>query len=153
MKRTAPVAILVAAALVTACAPAAARTAAAATVAAGATASRPAVTATVTPQAAPTVAVPPEAAAAVAMARQDLRQRLGLENDGSIVVASVAAEDWPDASLGCPDPEMMYAQVITPGYRIVLTVAGTDYEYHTDAGKRAVLCLDGKPAPKPTAGQ
>lgn len=33
----------------------------------------------------------------------------------------------------------MYLQVITPGFRIVLTAESKDYEYHTGMS-RAVLC-------------
>jgi hypothetical protein len=34
----------------------------------------------------------------------------------------------------------MYAQVITPGYRVVLEAGGQRYEYHTDTGRFVVLC-------------
>jgi hypothetical protein len=74
----------------------------------------------------------------VAVAKADLAQRLGVA-DEDIVVKSVEEKEWPDTSLGCPQEGMRYLQVITPGLRIVLTVAGQDYEYHTDL-IRAVLC-------------
>jgi hypothetical protein len=49
--------------------------------------------------------------------------------------------DWPDASLGCPRPGMMYAQVITPGYRFRLEAPGEQYEVHTDlTGQCVVIC-------------
>lgn len=48
-----------------------------------------------------------------------------------IQVAQVEAVTWPDSSLGCPKPGYMYAQVLTPGYRIVLSAQGRTYEYHT----------------------
>ena len=36
---------------------------------------------------------------------------------------------------------MMYAQVITPGYRILLEVEGTVYAVHTDAtGEHVIVC-------------
>ncbi len=66
----------------------------------------------------------------VAQARADLAQELGVAAE-EIQVAAVEAVDWPDASLGCPEEGMMYAQVITPGYRIQLRVDGNSYEYHT----------------------
>lgn len=66
----------------------------------------------------------------VAQARADLAQELGVAAE-EIQVAGVEAVDWPDASLGCPEEGMMYAQVITPGYRIELRVDGNSYEYHT----------------------
>ncbi len=52
---------------------------------------------------------------------------------GSLELVSVEAVEWPDASLGCPEPDMMYAQVVTPGYRIVLDAQGQAIELHTDA--------------------
>jgi hypothetical protein len=48
-------------------------------------------------------------------------------------VVSVEATDRADPSLGCPKPGLMYPQMITPGYRIVLDAQGTTYEFHTDA--------------------
>jgi len=74
----------------------------------------------------------------LAPARQDLSQRLGIGIE-EIEVQSVEAVEWPDASLGCPQPGMMYAQVITPGYRILLRAGGQTYEYHSDR-QRAILC-------------
>jgi hypothetical protein len=56
-----------------------------------------------------------------------------------IQVLEVEAVEWPDASLGCPQPGMMYAQVITPGYRVRLRAGEATYTLHTD-GKRAVSC-------------
>ena len=40
------------------------------------------------------------------------------------------AVDWPDASLGCPQPDMVYTQVPVDGTLILLSVAGQVYEYH-----------------------
>lgn len=71
-------------------------------------------------------------------ARADLAQRLGLDPD-EIAVERVEAVDWPDASLGCPEPGMVYAQVITPGYRITLRHGQRTYVYHATA-TRAILC-------------
>jgi hypothetical protein len=78
-----------------------------------------------------------EAASAVAMA--DLSQRLGIPTQ-DIVILSVEAVDWPDSSLGCPQPGMMYAQFITPGFRVVLEAGGVRHEYHTDQRASAVWC-------------
>ena len=47
----------------------------------------------------------------------DLSKRTGLPKS-DIKVVSVEAVQWPDTSLGCPQPDMMYAEVVTPGYRI-----------------------------------
>ncbi len=81
---------------------------------------------------------PGQVGAPTETARQDLSKRLGMSLE-EIEVQSVKAVEWPDASLGCPQPGMMYAQVITPGYRILLKAGDETYEYHSDQ-KRAILC-------------
>ncbi len=83
--------------------------------------------------------LPPEAEQVVQLAREDLTRRLDLAPE-EIQVVSVEAVDWPDTSLGCPQPGMMYAQVITPGFRVVLEAEGQTYEYHTDRSRAVVLC-------------
>lgn len=59
----------------------------------------------------------------------------------NIEVISVKAVQWPDSSLGCPQPGMMYAQVITSGYQVTLiaTTSGNTHAVHIGAG-RAVVC-------------
>ena len=57
-----------------------------------------------------------------------------------IVTVVVEPVEWGDASLGCPEPGMMYAQVITPGHRVVLAADGTQYNYHTALDGNFVLC-------------
>jgi hypothetical protein len=49
---------------------------------------------------------------------------------------------WPDASLGCPKPGMVYSQVLTPGYVIQLQADNRVYEYHTDADQLIVFCRE-----------
>ncbi len=88
---------------------------------------------------------PPEAQEVVRLAKEDLAQRLSVAVD-QIQLVSVEAVDWSDTSLGCPQPGMMYAQVITPGFRVILEAGGQRYEYHTDTGRFVVLCEKGKPS-------
>jgi hypothetical protein len=83
--------------------------------------------------------LPYEARRLVQMAKENLARRLDL-SVSEISVISVVVVDWPDTSLGCPQPGMMYAQVITPGFRIVLEAKGQSYEYHTDEDRSVVLC-------------
>jgi len=83
--------------------------------------------------------LPSGARQVVQLAKEDLARRLDLSPE-AIKVVSVEAVEWPDTSLGCPKPGMMYAQVITPGYRVVLEVKGETYEYHTDEGRSVVAC-------------
>jgi len=58
----------------------------------------------------------------------------------AVRIVSVESREWPDASLGCPKPGQVYAQVITPGLLIVLEAGGKRFEYHTDAGQRIEQC-------------
>lgn len=75
----------------------------------------------------------------VAMVKQHLAQRLGITID-QIVLSDVKSVVWRDASLGCPKPAIDYIPRETPGYNIALEAGGQTYQYHTDAGKRFVLC-------------
>lgn len=57
-----------------------------------------------------------------------------------IEVVSSEAVDWSDTSLGAPEPGKMYAQVITPGFKIIYKAEGKTYEVHTNQdGTLAVL--------------
>jgi hypothetical protein len=85
------------------------------------------------------VTVEPEAEKVVAAAKADLMERLGVAEE-AVVVQSVDAVQWPDSSLGCPQPGMMYLQVITPGFRVLLEAAGQTHEYHTDRDLALILC-------------
>ena len=86
--------------------------------------------------------VPAAAEPAVMAAKRDLASRASVKIE-DVEVTSFEAVEWSDSSLGCPQPGQMYAQVITPGYRVILKAAGQTYEYHTDRGNRAVLCSGG----------
>ena len=85
---------------------------------------------------------PAGAEEAVRLAQEDLAGRLGMAS-ADVQLVSVEAVEWSDTSLGCPQPGMMYAQVITPGYRVVLEAGGQTYTYHTDEGRFVVLCEEG----------
>lgn len=67
----------------------------------------------------------------VAHARSDLAERLGIHAD-AIETISVEAVDWPDACLGITRKGIFCAQVVTPGYRIILEFDGRRYEYRSD---------------------
>ncbi|MBC7224391.1 MAG: hypothetical protein H5T59_09000 [Anaerolineae bacterium] len=75
---------------------------------------------------------------AVQVCVRALAEELGLP-EGDIQVLEVEPMEWPDTSLGCPEPGMMYAQVITPGFRVRLRAGEKTYVFHTD-GLRAVTC-------------
>lgn len=75
-------------------------------------------------------ALSPAEQAIVASATALLTQELAVAGS-AITLISITAVDWPDASLGCPEPGMMYAAVITPGYELVFDVSGQEYRVHT----------------------
>jgi hypothetical protein len=64
--------------------------------------------------------------------RQDLATRVA---DDAVLLRRAEAVDWPDGSLGCPEPGMYYLQVVTPGYHVVFEVEGKSWDYRaTEAG-------------------
>ena len=71
----------------------------------------------------------PEAVQAV---RRELAGRLSVAVS-HLKAVSVESVTWPDASLGCPQEGYAYAQVVTPGYRVVMEHNGQRYTYHTNA--------------------
>jgi hypothetical protein len=73
--------------------------------------------------------------------KDDLSQRARVNRE-AIAVIEVEAVDWGDSSLGCPEPGQAYLQVITPGYRLVLTAAGEEHHYHTRDTDHAIYCED-----------
>lgn len=84
------------------------------------------------------VSLPEGSREVVERAIGDLASRLGL-SERSVGIVSVEARMWSDASLGCPQPGKMYAQVVTPGFQIRLEAQGKVYDYHTGMGS-IVLC-------------
>jgi uncharacterized protein (TIGR00251 family) len=81
----------------------------------------------------------PDAINMIAVATNALAQVLGIPTTEITFVSSIPGE-WNDSSLGCPEPGQTYAQVITPGYIIILAVGPTNYEVHTDLSGTAVVC-------------
>ena len=86
---------------------------------------------------------------AVQAARADLAQRLGITAQ-AIQVAEATEVEWPNLALGCPEPGMMYGQVVVPGFRVVLQAGGQSYDYHGDRKGTMRLCQTGQPAPGAT---
>lgn len=80
----------------------------------------------------------------VEKAKADLSKRFDV-NIGRIHIMEARAVTWPDASLGCPQPDMVYAEVLTPGYWILLEADGKQYPYHTDQVDQLILCLGEAP--------
>jgi hypothetical protein len=74
----------------------------------------------------------------------DLAQRLAVPVN-EIVLLEATSVVWPDASLGCPQEGMLYAQVLTPGYLIRLESGNHEFEYH--ASKRTYMIYCENPTP------
>lgn len=87
---------------------------------------------------------PANLATAIETAKTDLAQMLSISSEKIILVEAMEVT-WSDASLGCPQPDMLYAQVLTPGSLVKLQYEGTDYEYH--GGTRGALTLCKNPLP------
>lgn len=58
----------------------------------------------------------------------DAANRAGVNGD-EVELVSIEQKEFNDASLGCPEEGQLYAQVITPGFRVVVSAAGTEYDY------------------------
>lgn len=82
--------------------------------------------------------IEPKAEKVVNLAKEALSQKAGVSTE-EIKVLAIEEVDWPNTALGCPQPGMFYAQVITPGYKITLESQGKTYLYHSDF-KRVVFC-------------
>ena len=109
--------------------------------------------------ASPSVAVPPSAApsdgasgapigdvppAIVDNAIADAAGRAGVDPSAVTVVAA-EAHDWPNGALGCPEPDMMYTEVITPGYRVVVEAGGTEFDYRASTRSNDVHWCENPP--------
>ena len=57
--------------------------------------------------------------------------------------------EWGDASLGCPKPDVMYAQVITPGFLLVFEHESRRHEYHTNQDGSTVVGCGEATTPEP----
>jgi hypothetical protein len=87
------------------------------------------------------------AKAPVALARKTLAARLNIDA-ASLEVISSTPQTWPDSSLGCGKPGSAAAQVLTPGYAIVLKAPAGNYRVHATE-KYAVICDSETPLRNP----
>ena len=81
----------------------------------------------------------------------DLAGRLAVA-ESAVTVVSVDDVTWADASLGCPQPGMSYAQVETDGMRVILEAAGDFYDYRSGGHSEPFLCVPAPVSDKSTAG-
>ncbi len=105
----------------------------------------------VDPDGSPTVVAEQQMQSALDGAIAYLAKRLAIDPT-QIAVLSAEAVEWPDASLGVPEPGKAYAQIITPGYRVRLEAAGRVFQMHGDRNGYFVMASDpdvvARPAPE-----
>lgn len=69
----------------------------------------------------------------------DLGKRFHLDTAGLRPVRAESV-NWNDGALGCPKPDQVYTQAITPGYHIVFEIDGTHYDYRANRNGFFMLC-------------
>lgn len=62
----------------------------------------------------------------------------------AITLTSAKAVEWSDSCLGVSTPAVVCAQVITPGYDVILDTGLVAYEFHTDLAGNAILAQPGE---------
>jgi hypothetical protein len=67
----------------------------------------------------------------------------------NIDLLEIAAVQWPDGSLGCPQPGMAYTQVMVDGMLIRFQAEGKLYEYHSGGSRPPFLCENPANPPAP----
>jgi hypothetical protein len=109
----------------------------------------------VSPPGAPPVAKETEAmnapAAMIEAALADAANR-STAASADIKVVTAEAVTWPDGSLGCPQPGMLYTQALVTGYRIVLQAGDLVLNYHSAARGKPVFCPASRVAAPVPAG-
>ena len=72
-----------------------------------------------------------EYAQVLELAKLDLADLLGLADTDHIRLAKIGRVEWGNTSLGNHQPGMMYAEVIVPGFKMLLEANLSFYTYHT----------------------
>ena len=80
----------------------------------------------------------------VEKAKAHLANRLAVSTN-KISLIEATSVTWPDSSLGCPQQGMVYTQVLTAGYLILLEQGGNTFEYHASSGDTIVTCDNPSP--------
>ena len=89
-------------------------------------------------------AADPGLQALIERAKADLAQSLSIPAS-QIKAVETKEVFWPDASLGCPQPGIAYAQIPIAGYLIMLAYSGKEFEYHADTHGNTLYCENPTP--------
>jgi hypothetical protein len=100
----------------------------------------------VTPVDTSVVSIDPAVAAIATAAVADLARRLAIDEAG-IEVLRAEPVTWPDGSLGCPQPGMMYTQALVKGAQVILAVESRTrvFDYHAGSDAHPFLCESNEP--------
>jgi hypothetical protein len=71
---------------------------------------------------------------------------------GELEILRAEYVDWPDGSLGCPEPGMYYTQAIEPGYWVEVRVGEVVLDYRLTVRGSFRLCESGLPGVAPGSG-
>lgn len=71
----------------------------------------------------------------------DAAAETGLD-PADIEVVRGEAVTWPDGSLGCPEPGVMYTQALVDGYHVVLDADGDELDYRVGESGAFRVCVD-----------
>jgi hypothetical protein len=96
----------------------------------------------------PTLEIPVDASIQrlIDLAMADLAARLSIPTP-EITLVDATPMVWSDASMGCPQPGMAYAQVPQDGLLIRLQANGQIYNYHSGGDREPFLCVTGQKDP------
>ena len=75
-------------------------------------------------------------------ALQSAADQLGVSTDNLVVVTS-EQRDWPDSSLGCPQPGRAYSLIVTAGYLVPIDTSdgASEVQVHTNRdASPTVIC-------------
>ena len=69
----------------------------------------------------------------------DAAVRLGVD-PSAVTIVEARAQTFPDGSLGCPEPGVMYTQALVDGYQVIVEANGTRLDYRGSAPGRFRIC-------------
>ena len=58
----------------------------------------------------------------------------------AVSIKAARAVTWPDGSLGCPQPNTLYTQMLVPGYRILVQARDQAYDYRATQKGTFQIC-------------
>ena len=87
------------------------------------------------------MSIDPAVADIVSLAVADLAGRLQID-EGQIEVIKAEQVTWPDGSIGCPQPGVMYTMALVEGAQVILAVDNRSrvFDYHAGSDGQPFLC-------------